>query len=173
VVDKERLYAQEFKDFLTFINDQGVGVFVSFLKPVGAIEGQYEKLINSDDLAYMAKLEKSHKVFTHLTPAFGLDLGCPANKGILTITAYGDIMPCQYMFISVGNIKQEPLRTLVQRGLGIKWFGEKVNTCPIAADPHFIKTYMEDRVFGKPLPVLWSKVFTDEDRTRRPFQEDL
>jgi MoaA/NifB/PqqE/SkfB family radical SAM enzyme len=173
VVTKQRLYSAEFIEFITYFNDKDIGVFMTFAKPVGAWQGKYDMLVSHEDLAYVNDLETKHKIFSHLTPAYGLDLGCTAVKGMVCVTQYGDVMPCQYIFISLGNIFEQPLREIIQRGLNIKWFGEHMGICPIAHDRHFIEKYIAGRVYDKPQPVPCSEVFTDEDVTRSPFNLSL
>ena len=173
VVTKERLYSAEFMKFIKYFNEQDIGVFMTFAKPVGAWQGQYDMLVNPEDLAYVKELETKHKIFSHLTPSYGLDLGCTAVKGMVCVTQYGDVMPCQYIFVSLGNIFEEPLKEIVQRGLNIKWFGEHVGVCPIANDRHFIDKYIAGRVYDRPQPVPCSEVFTDEDKTQTPFNLSL
>lgn len=169
VVTRQRLHSDEFVKFLEFFNRKGLGVFVSYAKPVGAWEGNFSCLVDKEDMKYMGKLEKAHKVFTHLTPAYGLEMGCIAVKGMFSITQYGDVLPCPYIHVSIGNVFKEPLRDIIRRGLGIKYFGEHVDTCLIAEDRPFIEKYIAGRVYGKPLPVPSSEVFTEEDRTRKPY----
>jgi len=171
VVTKDRLHSEEFIEFLEYFNGQGLGVFVSYAKPVGAWEGHFDNLINRDDMAYMTELEKKHKVFTHLTPGYGLDMGCIGVKGFITVTQYGDVQPCPYIHTSIGNIFDEPLKDIVQTGLNIKYFGEHVDTCLIAEDLPFIKKYVAGHIYGKPVPVPCNEVFGEEDVTKIPFNK--
>ena len=120
VVTKERLYSTEFTEFIKYFNDQDIGVFMTFAKPVGAWQGKYDMLVNPEDLAHVKELETKHKIFSHLTPAYGLDLGCTAVKGMVCVTQYGDVMPCQYIFVSLGNIFEQPLREIVAKGFEYK-----------------------------------------------------
>ena len=171
VVTKQRLRSEEFVNFLKYFNDKDIGVFVSYAKPVGAWEGHYESLVDKNDMKFMEELEKKHKVFTHLTPAYGLNMGCIAVKGMFSITQYGDVLPCPYIHTSIGNFFKEPLKDIIKRGLDIKYFGEHVDTCLIAEDRSFIDKYVAGRMYDKPLPVPCSEVFTEEDRTRKPFNK--
>jgi MoaA/NifB/PqqE/SkfB family radical SAM enzyme len=141
VVTKERLYSDEFKNFLEWGAEMGVDIFVTFAKPVGAWAGREDVMIDRQDLLYMRSLESRYRVFTHLTPAYGIDMGCIAVKGMISVTQYGDVQPCPYMHISLGNIFQEPLAKIVERGLSTKQFGERVDTCPIATDAEFLAKY--------------------------------
>ena len=172
VVTKQRLHSEEFIKFLEYFNKMGVGVFVSYAKPVGSWEGNFDGLVDRKDMAYMEELEKKHNVFTHLTPAYGLNMGCIALKGMFSVTQYGDVLPCPYIHVSVGNVFKEPLKDIIKRGFDIKYFGEYVDTCTIAEDRDFINKYIAGRTYGKPLPVPYYEVFTEEDKTQRPFNED-
>ncbi|MFH1472027.1 MAG: radical SAM protein [Nanoarchaeota archaeon] len=172
VVTKQRLHSEEFIQFLEFFNKKGIGVFVTYAKPVGAWEGNFDALVTKDDMKYMRELEKKYNVFTHLTPAYGLNMGCIAIKGMFSVTQYGDVLPCPYIHVSIGNVFDEPLKDILQRGMNIKFFGERVETCLIAEDRDFINKYIVKRVYGKPLPVPCAEVFTDEDKTQKPFNHD-
>jgi MoaA/NifB/PqqE/SkfB family radical SAM enzyme len=171
VVTKQRLYSDEFIKFIEYFNKRGIGVFVTYAKPVGAWEGNFDVLIDKNDMKYMEELEKKHKVFTHLTPAYGLNMGCISVKGMFSVTQYGDVLPCPYIHTSIGNVFEEPLKDIIRRGLNIKYFGEHVDTCLIAEDRDFINNYVVKKIYGKPLPVPCSEVFTDEDKTLKPFNE--
>jgi MoaA/NifB/PqqE/SkfB family radical SAM enzyme len=173
VVTKQRLYSAEFMEFIHYFNDQDIGVFMTFAKPVGAWQGKYDMLVDRDDFAYVRQLETQHKIFSHLTPAYGLNLGCTAVKGMVCVTQYGDVMPCQYIFVSLGSIFEQPLRDIIQNGLKIRWFGEHLDICPIAHDRRFIETYIADRVYNKPQPVPYAEVFSDEDWTKTAFNLSL
>lgn len=163
VVTKQRVRSQEFVDFLKFLNGQGVPVFVTYAKPVGDWEGNFNAMVNRDDMNYMRGLEKQCNVFTHLTPSYNLDLGCIAVKRMVSITPYGDIMPCPYMHVSLGNFFKEPLREIIERGLNIKYFGQYYDSCYMAEDRKFIDKYIVKKVYGRKLPVPCDEVFAKED----------
>ena len=169
VVTKERLHSEEFIQFLEYFNGKGLNVFVSYAKPVGAWAGHFDNLIDRNDMAYMRELEKKYNVCTHLTPGYGLDMGCIGVKGFISVTEYGDVQPCPYIHTSIGNIFETPLKDIIQTGLDIKYFGEHVDTCLIAEDLSFIKKYVAGRIYDKPVPVPSSEVFGKEDVTKNPY----
>lgn len=174
VITKQRLYSDEFIKFIEYFNKKGIGVFVTYAKPVGSWEGNFDILVNKDDINYMRNnLEKKYNVYTHLTPAYGLNMGCVGVKGMISVTQYGDVLPCPYIHTSIGNVFEEPLKDIIQRGLDIKYFGEYVDTCTIAEDRNFIDNYLVKKIYGKPLPVPWYEVFTDEDKTQKPFNKNI
>lgn len=163
VVTKKRIRSQEFIEFIEFANKKGVAVFVTYAKPVGAWEGNYDVMITKDDMDYVRELEKKYKVFTHLTPSYGMNLGCIAVKRMVSITKFGDVMPCPYIHVSLGNFFEEPLKDIIARGMKIKCFHDHNDTCLIAEDRNFITEYEEKRIYGKKLPVPYQDVFKPED----------
>lgn len=163
VVTHQRIRSSEFIEYLEFAKSKGIGTFVTYAKPVGAWEGNFDALVDKADMDYMRELEKKYNVFTHLTPSYGMDLGCIAVKRMISVTQYGDVMPCPYIHVSLGNIFNEPLKDIIERGMKIKWFGKHINTCLIAESRPFINKYIVERVYGKPLPVPFNEVFFKED----------
>jgi MoaA/NifB/PqqE/SkfB family radical SAM enzyme len=147
VVTKERLYSNEFHSFIKEMNLLNVGVFVTFAKPVGAWEENYTNMLTKEDIAYFKELEKNHHVFSHLTPAYGIEQGCPAIVNQFTIDKFGDVLPCPYIYISLGNIFEEPLEDILINALKIKEL--KSDTCRMATDLDFHKKYIEPFVNGK------------------------
>ena len=168
-VTKQRLHSQEFLDFVKFYNDMGLMVFITFAKPIGAYEGHYESMINQADLEYERSLEKKYRLCTHLTPAYDLEMGCIGVKGFVSVTQYGDVQPCPYFHCSIGNIHDEPFKNIIERGLSIKYFGEHYDECFLAQDLPWVKKYVADKIYGKPVPVPCNKVFSEEDVTKNPY----
>ena len=158
VVTKERLHSKEFTDFITYFTGRNIDVFVTFAKPVGSFKGCFSGMINQADLDYFKGLQQHYRVFSHLTSAFGMSLGCPAVKGIITITEYGDVLGCQYTNISLGNLREESFKDILKRGASIKWYKEHLNTCPPAMDEEFIK-----RTYSNKFPLPWNEFFKEDE----------
>ncbi len=168
VVTKQRVRSQELIDFIKFLNGKGVPVFITFAKPVGAFEGKFDSMVDKSDREYVKELEKKYNVFTHLTPSYGMDLGCIAVKRMISITKYGDVMPCPYIHVSLGNFFKEPLKDIVERGLKIRYFGKHSDTCWIAQDKEFVNKYIASKIYGKQIPVPYKEVFGEEDMIEKP-----
>ncbi len=164
VVWRERAKSKEFFEFVKFLNNKGVGVFVTFAKPVGAWEGNIDVVCGNEEWEYLKKLEKDYNVFTHLTPGYGIDVGCIAMKRMISITKFGDVMPCPYIHVSIGNFFKEQLKDIIERGLNIKYFSYRNKLpCLIAnKDIDFIEKVMP-RIWGKDTPVPYNEVFSEED----------
>ncbi|MFB3918643.1 MAG: radical SAM/SPASM domain-containing protein [Candidatus Velamenicoccus archaeovorus] len=161
---KERVWTDEFIRFLEFSQSRGIGTYVTYAKPVGVWEGNLDVLCGNEELKHIEELEKKYELFTRLTPGYGIDLGCISVKRSITITKFGDVMPCPYIYVSLGNIFDETLKDILARGLRIKHFayGEKHTCLAGNKDYSFIETYMT-KMFGKKGAVSYKEVFTAVD----------
>lgn len=155
VVTHQRLRSEEFIKFLEFAKSKEVAVSVCWPKPVGEWAGNFDLLITADDIAYLDGLRSKYHVYEHLTPAYGLDIGCIAVKRMIAITQFGDVLPCPWMYFSLGNIFNEPLKDIVQRGM--KYFGKYESKCLVSSNKEFVNKYIV-KTYGKQLPVLIEEI---------------
>ena len=169
VATKQRLHSDEFIKFVEYFNSRGLTVFISFAKPVGAYAGHYESMIDANDLAYERELEKKYQLCTHLTPGYGLHMGCIGVKGFVSVTQYGDVQPCPYFHCSIGNIFETPFREIIENGKRIKYFGEHYDECFLAQDVDWVKKYVEGPIYGQSVPVPYTQVFGEDDWTEKPW----
>lgn len=164
VVWRDRVRSEEFHEFLEMAKRFKVGTYITYAKPVGAYEGRFDQILNPEEEAYVQELEKNYDVFTHMTPSYGMDIGCIAVKRILSITRYGDVMPCPYIHISLGNFFEESLKSIVDRGLNLHWFDPHVKMpCLCGVDRTFIDKVLVHTYGNADVPVPYSKIFHRED----------
>ncbi len=168
---KDRTYSDEFKGLLNWGKTNNVGIYVTLAKPVGAWQGNTSEMCGDAEIEQIKKYANEYDVFTRSSGGHGLDIGCPAVKRSITITKYGDVMPCPYIHLSIGNIFVEDLRAILSRGLRIKHFSyEEVRTCLAGnKDHYFVKEYMP-RIRGTVTKkgffqgtIPYQKVFDTED----------
>ena len=146
-----------------FAQENGFVVDVMIAHAVGQWEGKHELLIDEQDAAYMRHVHHQYPALHRDTfPTYGIDRGCGCVNSNLHLTQYGDILPCGFIHISLGNIFQESLDDILKRGQSIKHFKEYNPLCLSGEDRNFIGKYMS-KFYGKPLPIHWKEAFTDED----------
>lgn len=158
-----RVKTQEFLDLCKFSQDRGIGLYVTYAKPVGNAKEHLEWVIKKDDADYLRELEKEYDVFTHMTPSYGMHQGCITVKGIITVTSTGEIVPCPYMDMSIGNYLDTPLSEILMRGMKNKWLGPHRPDCLIGEDFEFIDFHNEKVGDRKLLPVPYGEGFSDKD----------
>ena len=97
-----------------------------------------------------------------MSPSYGQPGRCITVKGINTINHDGEIVPCPYMDLSIGNVMDMPLSKILERGMKNKWLGPYRDE-DIGEHPEFIqfhnKTVLNYQKNVSPLlPVPYEKV---------------
>ena len=163
MVSHQSCQTPETEALAKFANENNFNLDILIARAIGAWEGKEEVLITNDDNEYLKTLRNKYPVLTRDTyPSYGQDRGCGTVKHILHLTKYGDILPCAFIHISLGNIFEEPLKDIIERGLRIKWFNEYQPLCLSGEHRNFIRQYMS-KFYGKPLPISYKDAFTEED----------
>lgn len=160
---RDRVKTDEFLELCEFSQQKGIGLYVTYAKPVGNAKDHLEWVILKEDADYLRELEKKYNVFTHMTPSYGMHQGCITVKGIVTVTSTGEIVPCPYMDMSIGNYLKEPLKDILMKGMKNKWLGPHRPDCLIGEDFEFIKFHNDSVGDRKLLPVPYGEGFSDRD----------
>ena len=134
-----RAFSQEFLDMCDFCKDNDIPLYVTLAKPVGTAREQADWVCQKADVDQLKFLETEYNVFTHMTPSYGQPGRCITVKGINTINHDGELIPCPYMDLSLGNITKESLATVLERGMKNEWLGPYRDECIIGEHPEFIQ----------------------------------
>ena len=163
VVTRQNTQTKETEDLAKFATENGFMLDIINIKALGRLEGCHDVLINEEDAAFLRDLHKRYPVARRdLFPSYGIDRGCGAVNSTFQLTKYGDVLPCGYIHIAIGNIFEETLKDIIDRGLSIKYFRNYSPKCLSGEDREFISKYMT-KFYGKPLPIHWTEAFTSED----------
>lgn len=149
--------------------ESGTSQYFSVAVPAGAWAGKHDILINSVDREYLDLLCRKHpkafrdipsKRFLSYGPFYMrfFSYGCPAVKESLYFTPYGDVCPCPYTHISLGNILEEPVTKIRNRAMKVAQYRDRVDRCPVSEDQSFIKKYIT-KTYGADLPLDGSQLF--------------
>jgi MoaA/NifB/PqqE/SkfB family radical SAM enzyme len=164
VVWKDRVYEQEWRDFLEFAKEKEIASYVVYAKPVGAYEGNTTGMLTEKEEKIIMDFEKEYDIFTHMSPSYGRDIGCIAVKRMISLSRYGDFMPCPYQHVALGNFFEESLKDILDRSLNIKWFDPAKNMpCICGVDKGFIENVISHTYGDSEVPVPYNQVFTDDD----------
>jgi len=160
---KGRIFTEEFKLLIDYCESKAIPLYVSLAKPVGSARGHDEWVCDKADVDALKDLEAKHNIFTHMTPSYGQPGKCITVKGINTVNHDGEIMPCPYMDMSIGNIMHESLDIIFERGMLNKWLGPYRDECIIGENWDFIKwhnTVVSNHLENSPyLPVPYEQSF--------------
>jgi MoaA/NifB/PqqE/SkfB family radical SAM enzyme len=164
VLVKGRARTEEFRSLCRFSTERGIGLYVCYAKPTGACSDHPELVIDKEDADVVRELEKEYNVFTHMTPSYGSFKGCITVKGIITVTSTFEVTPCPYIDLSLGNLRETPLKEILARGMRNPWLGPYRPDCLIGEDAGFIQFHAEKTRGVTHLPVPWGQGFSDDNR---------
>ncbi len=161
---KTRAYSKEFLDMLQWGKDNNIPIYVTLAKPIGAWAGHTDEMCGNEEIEHIKKLSKQFDLFTRVSPNNGVDLGCIAVKRSVTVTKYGDVMPCPYIHVPIGSIFKKKLKEIVYHGLRLKHFSFKEKRTCLAGnkDEYFVKEYMP-KLWGYKDIAPFDKVFDETD----------
>jgi MoaA/NifB/PqqE/SkfB family radical SAM enzyme len=136
---KDRVFTKEFEDLCEYCKLEDIPLYVTLAKPVGTAREHDDWVCVKRDVDQLKLLEEKYNIFTHMSPSYGQPGRCITVKGINTINHDGELIPCPYMDLSIGNIVKEPLATVLDRGMRNKWLGPYRDECIIGEHKGFIK----------------------------------
>jgi MoaA/NifB/PqqE/SkfB family radical SAM enzyme len=135
---KDRVFSDEFMSLCAYCKDEDIPLYVTLAKPVGTAREQDTWICTKKDVDQLKLLEDRFNVFTHMTPSYGQPGRCITVKGINTVNHDGEIIPCPYMDLSIGNVTKEPLADILDRGMKNSWLGPYRDECIIGEHKDFI-----------------------------------
>ncbi len=163
VVSHQTCITKATEKLAEFAHENEYNLDVLVARAVGRWEGQEDVLITPNDNKFLIELRNKYpEVHRDTFPTYGKEPECGCVNRNLHITKYGDVLPCVFIHISIGNIFEEPLKDIIERGFRIKWFKEHQPLCLSGEHKNFIRNYMS-KFYGKPLPISYKEAFTAED----------
>ena len=164
VISHQNCRTPQTEELAKFCSDNGFNMDIMIARAIGRWEGKEEVLIDDEDAQYMLDLHKKYPVVHRdVFPTYGDCAGtCGTVKKLLFFTKYGDALPCGFIHISIGNIFEESLQDIIQRGQSIKYFAHKTPKCLSGENKMFIRKYMS-KFYGKAIPVSYKEVFESGD----------
>jgi len=135
---RDRVFTEEFESLCEYCKAEDIPLYVTLAKPVGTAREQDTWVCTKKDVDYLKLLETKYNIFTHMTPSYGQPGKCITVKGINTVNHDGEIVPCPYMDLSIGNVMKEPLSVILERGMMNSWLGPYRDECIIGEHKGFI-----------------------------------
>lgn len=142
-IDNRLIQSGELPAFIQMLGEKGHIVYGNLPVPVGRFKDKKDHLWLNNERKILNDLSKQFPFFrTEFDSNFGGD-GCPAMKEKIYLCAYGDVLACPYIHISLGNIQEESLGDIYRRALGFNLFKTYHNHCLAAENRDFIETFID------------------------------
>lgn len=138
----ESLQSGEFARIIDLLTKEKIPMTLDYPVPSGRTQGDLNILLNPEEIRYIRNLCATN-------PYVSLDLqnnyegySCPAGNVCAYVTAYGEVLPCPFIQISFGNLRQEPLEKIYARMSHAPQFKGGVPYCPAGESRKFVTGYL-------------------------------
>ena len=159
--------SSELEELLQYSYDQGYTTILNVAAPAGAWEGNDDVTVDEKDLEAIQKLrEKFPNITRDKWDPFDRKerkniIGCNCVN-LIYMTPFGDILPCPFVHIKLGNVYEQSLKEIVEYGFSIKYFSEYQEKCLAAENKKFINEFL-----SKPKsiyqPLIAEDIFIKDD----------
>ena len=166
LVGHYNVHSGELDELCEFCKENGYHFSIVLATPTGNWRGKYDVMLSSEDTKYLESIRDNYRnVWRDVWPPLPNKKvkvsGCIAvNRPY--INPYGDVLPCSYLHMKIGNIKDESLKDILKYGFSYKCFGENHSCCYAGEDEQFMRTYCNNEMsILHPIPI--EKVFTNSE----------
>lgn len=166
VVGHYNAQSKELRDFVNYLDENNWGIVFNCASPTGNWRNNYNVMLTEEDSKAIEELKREHPsiirdLWNYFNPSDKLVYGCPAVN-LFYVNPLGDILPCPYIHTKLGNIREEPLREIIQRGFKVRKFREYSEKCLVGEDRDFAQKYLNrDMTILNPIPL--NNLFGVED----------
>ena len=160
VATKSLVKSREIEKQLEFMKQFGFHASLIYAKNIGNFENAKDEILNTEDLDYLESLTKIYNCSTHLTANNGQEFGCLCYKRHFSVLPNGDSLPCPWIAISIGNVIEEGLNIVIERGLNNPWFSfDNKHSCLCGnSDSYFYQNIISQIETFTEYPVPFDKI---------------
>lgn len=148
------VFTDGFRELIALAERERLPTCLLIATPAGNYAGREDVLLDERELAHVEALCARNKLFYRDIHRHLGHTGCKAVDQ-LYLTQDGEVMPCPFIHLSLGNVLSEPLDAIFARGAALPWFREAAPIC-LAGEPGPFMDDVMSRTWNAPrlpLPV--------------------
>lgn len=152
-------FSEDVEAMCKYSFEKGYTTLINVATPMGMWHSMSEIMCDESDTARIIELRKKYKnILRNLWNPFDKHLegvlGCnTVNR--LYITPLGDVLPCPYVHIKIGNVFSQSLQEISEYGFNIKYFNEHRSLCLAGEDKDFAGKFLSGKgqtIFNPAIP---------------------
>lgn len=146
----------------SFAREHGLLLNINPIMPVGKASSEKSMLSEEEKTTYFRSTLADPSITTHTKTEY--DSQCPGGHLYLSILPNGEILPCYFLPVSVGNIRNISISEAQQRAAALNIFNSGVDSCIVAMNVPFYQQVIAKLYSGTfTLPV---NVYENDDAMR-------
>ena len=160
-------FSQDVESLCQYSKEHGYKTFINIAIPSGNWQGHLDVVIDDHDREHLMELRQKYgNIYRDIWNPYDKEkkgvLGCQTMSK-LYVAPNGDIFPCSFLHIKLGNVYEQSLRDIVRYGYRIRCFHDYSEKCLAGEDLRFIKKYMVKEKMSVMHPLDAKKIFHAED----------
>jgi len=139
------LHSGDLDKLISLANEMDISIKFNLPMPVGRLEGEgVSEVLDESELSLIDDMVQNNSNMT-TDMIFGkYGKRCPAGNTAIYITEYGDAVPCTFIHISYGNVKNESIKEIVKKMRKSPYFYNIYHTkCIAARDDYCIQNILK------------------------------
>ena len=159
-VTNESLHTKGIQDLFAQARKERISTDINIPHPIGRWDGRTDLLITEDNVQYLEQLRKEDPLIHRDLNASSLGpIGCGCVKDGLYMSVYGDVFPCIFMCVAIGNIRRNSVSSIRRAAMAaVPEFKTHTSKCLAGEDRSFIGKYVSQG-FGVPKPADGERIF--------------
>ena len=146
VIGHYNAQSDELRFFCEQMLDKNYGVAFNCATPTGNWQGNYDIMLSSEDTECIMELRYNNKeIIRDLWNYFNINnqliRGCP-SVNLFYINPSGDVLPCPYIQTKIGNIKEQPLKEVLEYGFSFKELNTYSPICSAGENIEFARNFL-------------------------------
>lgn len=159
--------SEDVRNLLDYSKKNRYKTLINVATPSGMWSKLQEIMIDDVDREHLIQLRKEYKnLVRNLWDPFDKEMegviGCNTINR-LYITPLGDVLPCPYVHIRIGNVLEESLLTISERGFQARKFRDNSKSCLAGEDKDFVSKFLNREKTSIFNPIAFEEAFSDED----------
>lgn len=148
VVTNTSLYSEGFKTAYDFALAKQIRIDVQIAEPVGKWDCKKELLISPEDALFIKQLQINSPLLPNGQRLIHRDIytgdcdHCPAGTDFMAITADGQLLACNFLQYSLGNIRDKSIKQMRSDLQTSFWFDGKRPNCILGEDEEFFSSFV-------------------------------
>lgn len=166
VITKGYTKTDDFKRLLDYVVDKQIRLDIQVAMPVGNWDGNLDCLASAEDIRCIKKLRKELPRIKNNREMIKRDIftndadHCPAVTEFLGLTVDGNLLPCNFMQFTMGNIRDHSIKEMRDKFLNNYWFTNEQRVCLLGENRKFIEEFVTPYV-GEKKPLDATKLFLE------------
>ena len=156
-------HSKDLFDLLDYLKEKSYATYFILAMPYGIYK---DDCLDANDIRIFNNIRHEYKTSFDTWDFYDSKreriTGCWAGNRLF-ITPKGDVLPCPFINVSLGNVHEKQLKDIYDFGMTIKWFKENSPVCLSAQNRQFRRKYLDG---------LSTSMFHPED-AHNIFKEDI